>query len=236
MDDDDDFELSKHELAQEEKDYLKAKTRLVDTERKSLEELLRADTARADMYVLEHEGKERANDELKARDFFKYVYRFDMPVTEKSVKECEYTLNQWDRRFPGCAVTIYFTSPGGEVVAGMAFWDFLVEFKSKGHHLTTVSQGMAASMAGILLQAGDVRVIGAESYLLIHQVQASAMGSWGDLTDRMKWLEKVQERILNIFISRSKLTKAAITKRWERTDWWIDSTEALKLGLVDEVR
>ena len=118
----------------------------------------------------------------------------------------------------------------------MAFFDYLQDLKANGHKLTTVAQGMAASMAGILLQAGDVRVIGHESYLLIHQVQAGMMGSFGDLQDRMKWLEIVQDRILDIFATRSKMPRAKIKVNWTRTDWWIDSAKALEYGFVDEVR
>ena len=47
-----------------------------------------------------------------------------------------------------------------EVIAGLALYDFIQTLRRKGHKVTTVSYGMAASMAGILLQAGDVRVMG----------------------------------------------------------------------------
>ncbi len=91
-------------------------------------------------------------------------------------------------------------------------------------------------MAGILLQAGDVRTMGRESWLLIHQAAFSALGSTYEIEDRVEWVKRIQDRILDIFADRSKLTKAQIRRRWHRKDWWIDSDEALKLGLVDELR
>jgi ATP-dependent protease ClpP protease subunit len=91
-------------------------------------------------------------------------------------------------------------------------------------------------MAGILLQAGDVRIMGKESWLLIHQVSFGASGSFGEVEDTTKWVDRIQDRVLDIFASRSKMSKAQIKRKWNRTDWWISSDEALKLGFVDETR
>jgi ATP-dependent protease ClpP protease subunit len=153
------------------------------------------------------------------------------------------TLSIWRRQKPEKPITVIFQSPGGSVVPGLALWDYFQELKDEGIKLTTIARGYAASMAGILLQAGDLRIAGRESWILIHEVSAGAMGSWGELTDRMDWLERVQDRILDIFADRAKAsaaekpaTKAFLKKNWKRKDWWISSDEALKLGIVDEVR
>lgn len=185
----------------------------------------------------------RSYEDIRANDAYNFIYRFDVPVDSKSVAGCIHRLNIWRRQSPGTDITIIFTSPGGEVVSGMALFDYLSSLRADGHKLTTVAAGIAASMAGILLQAGDVRVVGKESWVLIHQVQAGAIGSWGDLQDRMKWLEKVQDRILDIFARRSSeaLGKSFVAQRrlfaknWERTDWWLSSDECLLLGVADEV-
>jgi len=186
---------------------------------------------------------ERKWNDIQAGDPYHRVYRFTQAVGEKSAKECIDQLNLWRRQEPGCEIEVIFSSPGGDVVSGMALWDYFNDVKKEGHRLITGSQGYAASMAGILLQAGDVRWIGRESYMLIHEISAGMMGSFGELEDRMKWMEKVQERILDIFAVRCAratnesipVVRKRIEKNWKRTDWWIDSTEALRLGLVDEV-
>lgn len=175
-------------------------------------------------------------DRELAGDAHRRIYRFVSDVSSSSVKSCMDELTIWSRLEPGCAIEVVFTSPGGEVVAGMALWDFLQELRRDGHHLTTTARGYAASMAGILLQAGDVRVMGKESWLLIHEASFGVAGSFGDVEDRVEWIRKLQGRILDIFAQRSKLSKAAIKRRWHRKDWWIDSDEALKLGFVDEIR
>ncbi|NIT79504.1 MAG: hypothetical protein GWN39_06405, partial [Thermoplasmata archaeon] len=35
---------------------------------------------------------------------------------------------------------------------------------------------------------------------------------------------------------RSTMSVTTLKRKWERKDWWIDSDESLKLGLVDEIR
>lgn len=219
-------------------DYVyRAQERKLTAEAQFFEEQARAERVKAAM-------EERKWADITAGDPYHRVYRFDTEVSSKTVKEAINQLNLWRRQEPGCDIEIIFSSPGGELVAGMSFWDYLAQLRKEGHRITTGAQGMAASMAGILLQAGDRRWIGRESYVLIHEVQAGMMGSWGELEDRMKWLEKTQQRILDLFALRiSRATgqdkdavRRRIAKEWKRTDWWIDSAEALKLGLVDEVR
>lgn len=91
-------------------------------------------------------------------------------------------------------------------------------------------------MAGILLQAGDIRVMGRESWLMLHEAAFGAQGKVGEVEDTVEWVKKIQERILNIFAQHSSLSRAQIKRRWTRKDWWIDSDEALRLGFVDEIR
>jgi ATP-dependent Clp endopeptidase proteolytic subunit ClpP len=171
-----------------------------------------------------------------ASDAYHQVYRFtggvDSGTAEKAISE----LSLWDRIDPAAPWHIVFNSPGGDVVPGLALFDFLVE-QAHRHHVTTIALGYAASMGGILLQAGTTRLIGRESWVLIHEVSAGMMGSYGDLEDRMKWLTKVQDRILDIFTERSngKKTKDEFENAWKRKDFWLDSEAAVEWGVVDGV-
>lgn len=169
-------------------------------------------------------------------DKYHRIYNFKSVVENGAVSRCMDELTYWHRTAPGCDIDVIFYSPGGDVIDGFALWDFLVRLRREGHKLTTGCVGYAASMAGILLQAGDVRWMGAESYMLIHEAAFMAAGKLGEVEDRVEWVHKIQDRVLDIFAQRSKLSKGQIRRRWRRKDWWIDSSEALKLGFVDEVR
>lgn len=184
---------------------------------------------------LNREDEERAYASAAARDERHHVYQFDSSVTAASVKPCISKLSEWARLEPECDITIVFNSPGGSVIDGFALWDFLATLKKNGHHLTTVCRGMAASMGGILLQAGDKRVIGSESVLLVHEISFGAGGKIGEVEDEVAFAKMLTQRVLKIFASRTKMTARQIDAKWKRKDWWMDSDEALKLGFVDEI-
>ena len=95
---------------------------------------------------------------------------------------------------------------------------------------------MAASMAGILLQAGDVRWIGHQAWMMIHRAAFGAIGKTYEVEDEVRLVKRIEQRIVDIFTSRSKLTNQKIKRNWDRKDWWIDADECLQLGLVDEIK
>jgi ATP-dependent Clp endopeptidase proteolytic subunit ClpP len=178
-----------------------------------------------------------------ATDDLARVYRFTDSVRDESSKACMAKLSEWHRRDGGCPITIVFSSPGGSVIHGMALFDHIRFIQSKGHRVTTVALGYAASMAGILLQVGDHRVMARESWLLIHQGSAGAMGSMGEIEDTVNWYKRIDARILDIFYTRSRaanpekpLSKSTLKKNYARKDWWLSSDEAYKHGFCDEVQ
>ena len=170
-----------------------------------------------------------------------HVYRFTGSVGEQSVGKCMDQLRIWMRQEDHLApedkskIEIWFNSPGGGVIEGMALFDFIQMVRRSGHHVTTGTIGYAASMGGILLQAGDERIMGAEAYILIHEISAGAVGKMGEIEDQVKFMELIMKRVVNIFAERTSMSPQRIKSGMKRKDWWIDSTEALKLGLVDKV-
>ena len=181
-----------------------------------------------------HDARRQEKRHL-ASDQYHHVYRLLGSIGSSSVLECISQLAIWERTEPGCEIELIISSPGGSVVDGMALWDYLLELRQSGHHLTTKARGTAASMAGILLQAGDTRIMGAESWLLIHEAAFGAIGKIGEIEDTVEWVKHIQDRILDIFAARSKLTKKQIQARWRRKDWWLSSADALQLGFIDEI-
>ena len=172
----------------------------------------------------------------EASDERNFLYRFNDKVSKDTVRHCMETLTEWHRLDPECAIEIIFSSPGGSIIDGFELFDFLQDLRNKGHHLTTGTLGYAASMAGVLLQAGDVRWVGQQAWIMIHR---AAFGAWGktyEIEDEVKFIQRIEERILAIFTSRSNLTKNKIKRNWDRKDWWISADEALTMNLVDEIR
>jgi len=185
---------------------------------------------------LDLELKEERTAKTKAVDEENFLYRFNSEVSGTSVRACISKLTEWHRLSPKCDMEIIFSSPGGSIIDGFELFDFIQHLRNEGHHVTTGSLGYAASMAGILLQAGDTRWVGHQAWLMIHRAAFGAYGKTFEVEDEVKLVKRMEERILDIFTSRSKLTANKIKRNWDRKDWWISADEALTLNLVDEVK
>ena len=184
---------------------------------------------------------EREESFAAVSDLFHRTYNLDSPINDKSVKECINTLTAWTRQDAACSITIYINSPGGDILAGFSLIDFLTDLRRQGHDITTVALGWAASMAAVILQAGTTRVMGKNSFLLLHEGSLGVVGSFGEVEDRVKLVEKMHDNIWELFSERAvpinpKTTVAYLRKLAKRTDVSLSSSEALQLGLVDEVR
>ena len=221
-------------LAQAETERLKAETRKAESDARVAEmaEIVQG------IYTRE---KQRLEKEALAIDKYHYLFRFDDEVDDSSVSRCIDTLTVWHRTNPTAEFEIRLTSPGGSIIDGLALFDYLRELSRAGHKITTSAYGFAASMAGILLQAGDVRAMARESWLMIHEPRLGAVGTMGQVADRMKWIERVNERVIDIFFERSRngekpLSRDEIKDKYNRKDWWIPAPDALEYGFIDEIR
>lgn len=155
------------------------------------------------------------------------------PMTDKWIDALEH----WAKRDPGQAITININSPGGSVTDGLAVYDTIQRLRRQGHFVTTRGMGMVASMAGVLLQAGDDRILDKRAKLLIHEGSTTIKGTLtvGEQEDMKLFSDMLRGDILEIMADRSTLTKRQIQNKWKRRDWILNADEALKYGFVDRV-
>lgn len=193
-------------------------------------------TIKAEREAIDLERAQTFWRETKAEAEHNRIFSFWASVSDVTAKVAVDQLGEWSRSHPGEDISLVFNSPGGEVFSGLALFDYIQELKRAGHRVETVSLGMAASMGGILLQAGTHRVMGANAYMLIHEVSSTGRGKTSELEDEVKLVKRLQEKLLYILAERSTLNVPEIKKRWTRKDWWLDAQEALELGFIDEIR
>lgn len=127
-------------------------------------------------------------------------------------------------------LTIYLSSPGGEAEFGLGLYDLI---QSLEFHVTIIGLGEVASAATVVLQAADKRILTANTIMLLHGLTISAENTIPNLETFLKTSKFSQECMLDIYASRSNLTKANLKSRLQR-DWYLSSNEALELGFIDE--
>ena len=178
---------------------LEAETRKAEAEAKQAEAEARRTDAEARQSELDAWGAERSFQKRMATDEENHLYRFDGEVSKSSVNKCMSKLTEWSRTDPKCDMEIVFSSPGGGIISGFELFDFIQELRLRCHKITTGSLGYAASMAGILLQAGDVRWIGHQSWMMIHRAAFGAIGKTFEVEDEVKLVKRIEYRILDVF-------------------------------------
>jgi ATP-dependent Clp endopeptidase proteolytic subunit ClpP len=137
---------------------------------------------------------------------------------------------------PGIQLDI--SSPGGSVFAGWRLYDELRAASHRGHEVTTVVRGMAASMAGVIAQAGDHRIVGPEALLMIHAPSTMTMGNTADIKDEARFLERIEDRFVTAYMSRAntkKISEKKFRENFNRKDWWVSATDSLSYGFCDQI-
>lgn len=130
-------------------------------------------------------------------------------------------------------IQIYINSPGGVVYSGLAIYDTM-------HYVTpdvaTICTGIAASMAAVLLCAGEKgkRSALAHSRVMIHQPMGGAQGQASDMEISLKEILKLKSELYTIISNHSGQPFDKVEKDSDR-DYWMRAEEAKEYGMIDEV-
>jgi ATP-dependent Clp protease protease subunit len=198
---------------------------------------------RAEEAELEVKALQKERREKEAGNFDHRVYDFVGSVDTNTAENAMNVLSRWSR-LDDKPITLRFSSPGGNVIAGFALYDFIVDnLRGQKHiHITTIGLGYAASMGAVLLQAGDRRLLGKNALLLIHEIASGTIGKLSEMEDEVAFAKKLNERLIMIFADRAKasaavkpMSAAQIRQHSKRKDFWVNAEEALKYGFIDEI-
>ena len=130
-------------------------------------------------------------------------------------------------------ITIYINSPGGEISSGFMIYDTIKFIKSD---VQTISIGISASMAAILLLSGTKgkRKILPNSNVMLHELSGGATGRFKDIMVEVREMNKIHKKLFKIIKENTNLTESEIKEKLN-TDFWLNSEEALKYGIVDKI-
>ena len=134
---------------------------------------------------------------------------------------------------PDREITIYLNSPGGSVYAGLGIYDTMQFIQPK---VATICTGLAASMASVLLCAGEKgrRSALPHSRVMIHQPMGGADGQATDMEITVREIVKLKKELYEIISLHSGQPFEQVEKDSDR-DHWFTAQEALAYGMIDEV-
>jgi ATP-dependent Clp protease, protease subunit len=130
-------------------------------------------------------------------------------------------------------IQIYMNSPGGSVYAGLGIYDTMQFIQP---NIATICTGMAASMAAVLMCAGEKGKRSAlpHSRIMIHQPMGGAEGQASDIEITAREIQKLKKELYDIIATHSGQTNDKVWADSDR-DYWMTAQEAKDYGMVDEV-
>lgn len=167
---------------------------------------------------------------LTGREIF-LVDKVDAGTSNELLKQLMYL----ERQDSGSEITLYINSPGGEVVSGLAVYDYINMMKSP---VKTVCIGTAASMGAILFLAGKKRLMLPHTRLMIHDPSYSHNDISGrkshEIQHELDQLNETREALAKIIADR---TGKSIDEIYEVTasDTYYNAKEAIDFGLATGV-
>ncbi len=130
-------------------------------------------------------------------------------------------------------IIMYINSPGGEIQSGLAIVDAMNHLKCD---VSTICTGMAASMGAIILSQGTKgkRFALPNSEVMIHQPLTGVEGQASDVEITAKHILKLKDKLYKMLADSTGKSIEQVQKDGDR-DFWMDSIEAKKYGIIDDV-
>ena len=128
-------------------------------------------------------------------------------------------------------IRVEINSPGGNVFDGIAIYNALRMHPAK---VTTRVDGIAASIASVIAQAGDHRVMVDSSQMMIHNAWGMVVGNKADHEEMAALLEQQDAVIAGIYATASDNDPDHFLGLMN-AETWMTAEQAVEHGLADEI-
>ncbi len=134
---------------------------------------------------------------------------------------------------PDKDIHLYINSPGGIVTSGLAIYDTMQYIRPK---VSTLCMGQAASIAALLLAAGEKgrRYALPHSRILIHQPMGGFQGQASDVDIQAKEILRLREELNAIMVRHTNQSFDKIQTDTDR-DFYMTGEQAKEYGIIDQV-
>jgi ATP-dependent Clp protease, protease subunit len=134
---------------------------------------------------------------------------------------------------PKKEIAMYINSPGGVVTSGMAVYDTMQFVRPA---VSTLCVGQAASMASLLLAAGnkDMRFALPNARIMLHQPSGGFQGQATDIMLHAQEILNLKKRLNEIYVKHTGQPLKKIEDALER-DYFLTADMSVEWGIVDKV-
>lgn len=198
-----------------------------------LDDVIKAQAKYLNPYILEERQLNVTQMDVFSRLMMDRIIFLGTEVDDYTANTLQAQLLYLDSVDPGKDISIYINSPGGSVTAGLGIYDTMQYISSD---VATMCTGMAASMAAVLLVAGQEGKRSAlkHSRVMIHQPLGGVQGQASDIEIEAKLIQDMKRELYTII---SEHSHTPFDKVWADSDrnFWMNATEAKEYGMIDNV-
>lgn len=128
-------------------------------------------------------------------------------------------------------IRLHINSPGGDVFEGIAILNALRQHPAK---ITTVVDGLAASIASVIALAGDEMLMAPNSEFMIHEAWGGCLGNAADMRKLADVLDHISDNIAAAYATRAG-GEVAHWRALMAEETWFNADETVTAGLADRI-
>jgi ATP-dependent Clp protease protease subunit len=171
-------------------------------------------------------------DAYKTFEFYRErVVRLNDKIDKDSADEVIYRMKILDELDPGKPIVLKINSPGGSVYDGLRIYNTMMTQQSPTH---TVCTGMAASMAAVLMVAGEERLAMPSCRIMIHEAAAGARGKTSDMAYALYHVKGLEDSLFEIIARHARLDIEDV-RLIGSFEVFYKPDQAVRLGFVDRI-
>ena len=198
-----------------------------------LDDVIKSQARYLNPYILEERQLNVTQLDVFSRLMMDRIIFLGTEIDDYTANTLQAQLLYLDSADSGKDISIYINSPGGSVTAGLGIYDTMQFISSD---VATICTGMAASMAAVLLVAGQEgkRSALTHSRVMIHQPLGGVQGQASDIEIEAKEIIKFKKELFTIIANHSHTPYEKVYRDSDR-NYWMDAEQAKEYGMIDTV-
>lgn len=214
-------------------DFRKYATKHLGMSSMMLDDVIKSQAGYLNPYILEERQLNVTQLDVFSRLMMDRIIFLGTEINDYTANTLQAQLLYLDSIDSSRDISIYINSPGGSVYAGLGIYDTMQFISSD---VATFCTGLAASMAAVLLVAGQEgkRSALTHSRVMIHQPLGGAQGQASDIEITAREILKLKKELYTIVAEHSHTDFDKVWADSDR-DYWMTAQEAKEYGIIDEV-